>query len=531
MLFRNSLLFLCLSVFICIADAGRIHEKLKKVGKRFWNIQPTEEDIYQDKLWHWNDQPDDVINETKWFEARVIAGNMVEMSSAENKNYKLAKAFIEKISDPDMEVEICGSETKLNSFQYDMYMDRESLKYKEVVDLQAINYRVVGSTKETLVVELRFDQVGKDESKTTFIYTLTTKISFDNKFSRFVITKIQQGGSCEDHGIVGFAMLDQETNPESLKTDPSVQGLFNLLIPKYFKFIEKDSKSIPKAWMHALDMDETDIEVFRARESAPVKYTRLQFIYFYLRFAIMWHPKLGDQDYMSIQMLSQDESTLSARVTMKLQIGRNKTALVHEWNFKITAKYNQRDNKKWYITGLEFLCPPTITDYMDLSLLAYREVVAEKFLLSLNSQVEPVKWYSSMEFLRYFTKYGEFTSETCNTGEVVTKDDLKNLETSMFSSDALYNITIHKYKIDYTDIPLPATETTHFKMGTRAKGYYSTAGINCNWHQLDWDFDIEWDKMHQFYYIKYLKMSCPKGMRLAEDDYLKVSPDSKELNY
>lgn len=53
----------------------------------------------------------------------------------------------------------------------------------------------------------------------------------------------------------------------------------------------------------------------------------------------MWHPKLGDQDYMSIQMLSQDESTLSARVTMKLQIGRNKTALVHEWNFKITAKY------------------------------------------------------------------------------------------------------------------------------------------------------------------------------------------------
>lgn len=39
------------------------------------------------------------------------------------------------------------------------------------------------------------------------------------------------------------------------------------------------------------------------------------------------------------------------------------------------------------------------------------------------------------------------------------------------------------------------------------------------------------DKMHQFYYIKYLKMSCPKGMRLAEDDYLKVSPDSKELNY
>lgn len=58
-----------------------------------------------------------------------------------------------------------------------MYMDRESLKYKEVVDLQAINYRVVGSTKETLVVELRFDQVGKDESKTTFIYTLTTKIS------------------------------------------------------------------------------------------------------------------------------------------------------------------------------------------------------------------------------------------------------------------------------------------------------------------------------------------------------------------
>lgn len=59
-----------------------------------------------------------MINETKWFEARVIAGNMVEMSSAENKNYKLAKAFIEKISDPDMEVEICGSETKLNSCEF-----------------------------------------------------------------------------------------------------------------------------------------------------------------------------------------------------------------------------------------------------------------------------------------------------------------------------------------------------------------------------------------------------------------------------
>lgn len=106
------------------------------------------------------------------------------------------------------------------------------------------------------------------------MFYIFTIFQFDNKFSRFVITKIQQGGSCEDHGIVGFAMLDQETNPESLKTDPSVQGLFNLLIPKYFKFIEKDSKSIPKAWMHALDMDETDIEVFRARESAPVKYTR-----------------------------------------------------------------------------------------------------------------------------------------------------------------------------------------------------------------------------------------------------------------
>ncbi|CAB63386.2 Bet_v_1 domain-containing protein [Caenorhabditis elegans] len=206
----------------------------------------------------------------------------------------------------------------------------------------------------------------------------------------------------------------------------------------------------------------------------------------YKRFAMMWHPEVGNDEYMTVQMLSQDEQKLSARVTMKLEMGINTTAKVWEWNFKITANLNS--DKKWYITYFEFMCNPFIK-YMDESLISIRDVATEKFLSTMRDQQPPVSWWSTVEFVKQFQKDEKMEAQIC--------------------------------AVDYTDIPLPATESTYFKIKTIAKGYSPAYRFVHNW-----EFHIKWDKMDQFYYIHKIDISCGKQVSdWAGERYVFISKE------
>eukprot|EP00081_Caenorhabditis_elegans_P021371 NP_502980.1 Uncharacterized protein CELE_Y51H4A.23 [Caenorhabditis elegans] len=237
----------------------------------------------------------------------------------------------------------------------------------------------------------------------------------------------------------------------------------------------------------------------------------------YKRFAMMWHPEVGNDEYMTVQMLSQDEQKLSARVTMKLEMGINTTAKVWEWNFKITANLNS--DKKWYITYFEFMCNPFIK-YMDESLISIRDVATEKFLSTMRDQQPPVSWWSTVEFVKQFQKDEKMEAQICAVPKPPPDYTLAG-ELILFNLGRHFKLDLEQYEVDYTDIPLPATESTYFKIKTIAKGYSPAYRFVHNW-----EFHIKWDKMDQFYYIHKIDISCGKQVSdWAGERYVFISKE------
>lgn len=87
-----------------------------------------------------------------------------------------------------------------------------------------------------------------------------------------MITELHQGGSCADHGVVGYAMLDPATEP--LKAASSAKGLFYLFTPSYFKYIGVPLNKLSTNWLWALDPKDLKVEICHQNEEAPVEYTR-----------------------------------------------------------------------------------------------------------------------------------------------------------------------------------------------------------------------------------------------------------------
>ena len=139
----------------------------------------------------------------------------------------------------------------------------------------------------------------------------------------------------------------------------------------------------------------------------------------------MWHPKEGADDTYTLQVLELKPDSIIARVTMKLQMGRKEDAPVHDWNFKFSGKkvcsekeiatsstmYLFQNEHTWYINKIEVLCDPTI-EYKDESLKLIREVVAGKFVDELKYK-NGTQWYSTVDFIKQFTKHGHLVMEDC----------------------------------------------------------------------------------------------------------------------
>ncbi|CAB61154.2 uncharacterized protein CELE_Y51H4A.22 [Caenorhabditis elegans] len=277
MLFRNLLLFLTISSFICVAEAGKIHRHLKKIGKRFEKWEKTEEEVFAEKLQHWNEQTDKQVNDTKWYFAQNMVTSFVHSSSSENEFYSDAKDSIDSMLSDDLVAEICGSNEKLNSFKYSLYVAHESLKMKKIDDSvhDSVQYKVKDTPKDTLQVVFKFEQTTKKDEKSTVLFDVTMKITFPKHLRpNFLITELHQGGSCADHGVVGYAMLDPATEP--LKAASSAKGLFYLFTPSYFKYIGVPLNKLSTNWLWALDPKDLKVEICHQNEEAPVEYTREQ---------------------------------------------------------------------------------------------------------------------------------------------------------------------------------------------------------------------------------------------------------------
>ncbi|EFO91767.1 hypothetical protein CRE_06998 [Caenorhabditis remanei] len=164
----------------------------------------------------------------------------------------------------------------------------------------------------------------------------------------------------------------------------------------------------------------------------------------------MWHPKNGDTDYLSMQVLNVKPNEIVARITMRLQIGIDENATTHEWNMKVATKFNEHADNKWYITRVEVLCHPDIR-LMDEHYLVYRDMVGATFMSYIKDANE---WYTAVDFGKHFKK-----------GVV----ELKSCETTV-------------------------------------KNVVFDSGFN----EFDSGF---WDKMDNFYYIENISFACPAWMK------------------
>lgn len=83
------------------------------------------------------------------------------------------------------------------------------------------------------------------------------------------------------------------------------------------------------------------------------------------------------------------------------------------------------ENEKLFITNLEWFCPVTV-DLMDLSLIAIREVVAEKLDEVAADYTPTFTFFSSVDFLNRFTKnLNNLKTESCLNGSMVSMDHFR----------------------------------------------------------------------------------------------------------
>uniref|UniRef100_A0A1I7UHI0 Activator of Hsp90 ATPase homolog 1-like protein n=1 Tax=Caenorhabditis tropicalis TaxID=1561998 RepID=A0A1I7UHI0_9PELO len=103
-------------------------------------------------------------------------------------------------------------------------------------------------------------------------------------------------------------------------------------------FSDIDTNNLPNSWLMTIS-DSAEIKVCQGEES--VEYTPDQFRSWYQRFGQMWHGNREEgkeEEYMKVHELHLEDGEMSVRLEMKLQIGVDEKAKVHDWNMIIGAK-------------------------------------------------------------------------------------------------------------------------------------------------------------------------------------------------
>ncbi|KAF1766867.1 hypothetical protein GCK72_006825 [Caenorhabditis remanei] len=488
------LLLLACAVFI---ESSKIQDILKKVGKRLPKKDNSE--LY-------NNLSEEEQHKRKLETAEGLVHLFTRVSSSYHGDFNKAFIIIESLLEPDMTAEICGDGKILNAYQFLKHLRQSSTLYYGRF-IQSDYFDIFKTDRDTLHMITNFTQTDKNGLKVVFEYDIKMKTTYTTNYM-FSITHIIQGGSCADRGLASFTNTELEgvawliDDIEGLKEKPTVKLFFKLFTPAVYQYIEENPNKLPRYWLSGLNSSLTSITVCHEKMKDTFAYTEDQFRSWYVHFGLMWHPKEGADDTYTLQVLELKPDSIIARVTMKLQMGRKEDAPVHDWNFKFSGK---KKDGVWYFEKIDVMCDPTI-EYKDESLKLIREVVAGKFVDELKYKND-TQWYSTVDFIKQFTKHGHLVMEDCVNDIVglITQIDLFKKD-----RDDVHGIKFTKYQIDEeTAIDLPAADTATFRFKTVSQAADSTEEEKVE-IEREWSFDIKWDQMDQFYYIERMGIGCGK---------------------
>ncbi|PIC47785.1 hypothetical protein B9Z55_007013 [Caenorhabditis nigoni] len=198
----------------------------------------------------------------------------------------------------------------------------------------------------------------------------------------------------------------------------------------------------------------------------------------------MWHGKTDANDTFELQLIEIKEDRLVGRVTMKLQMGTKEDADVHKWEFKFAAGISELNT--WYFNKLDVLCDASI-QYKDQSLINIRDIIAAQFVNELKYQND-TPWYSTVEFVRDFTKHGHVELTDC-VKDTVTKTSQIDLFTK--DKNTVHGTKFTKYQLDDSAVPSPAPDTYQFKLKTISEAADESSEQPVE-HVHEWTFDLKW---------------------------------------
>ncbi|PIC48844.1 hypothetical protein B9Z55_007676 [Caenorhabditis nigoni] len=562
MILKNISLVVLLPAFLVSGfhcfDDSKIDGILKKVGRRFssgalyarrnWRLQFRIDRAHRLKEWDAFDEVtrDEIIRKY----AEEITGHIFLQSSIENPRWQEHVKWLYDMQDDDMLAEICGTPVKLNKYQFDKYLHNHrqnfvasylprDFKFEPIKDLREFNIMIgfENQAREGYLVQNYWNFTLKLIDLPN--KTLRGLITQDEREAEFKITHISINGGCTEYGHVDLSAIPDKKNDtlELLKKEknPNVKSLFELFVPEYITYLESSTyESIPTGWLESLDDDPTHLQAtvcHDEKEPRQQNYTKDEFIRWYVKFREMWHMKKdGAKDWIRVQMIDAKDDMLVARITMSVQVGTNETAPgLHDWDFRVVLRYNQHGDEKWYITALDVLCPPTIDNYRDLSLMHIGDVVTANFLSYSQRLPKPVKWYQTLDFLKPFTHENTILADICNQTTTLTEiyskvinREYENMETPKGEDIPKDEPSYIMYNVDNESLDLPAEELENFKLFTSLN---ARAKRPFEWIYV-WDFKIRWDDKDRFYYVEKVELACPEKINGPElYRFRKIEPD------
>ncbi|KAF1766870.1 hypothetical protein GCK72_006828 [Caenorhabditis remanei] len=348
MFIRVALLLLLAN--LVLIDSLKVQKVLKDIGKRFsqldkvikskktqYTVQNSEFlGLYLNSENAYELYSEASVLDIKARTSRQVRNSFIEASSTQNYRFQDALVYIEGIMLSNFTAEV---------YQYIKYLTHSASQHKGWY-LKAIPLGFDETDKHTL--KFKLDLLLKDkldvDVNLEFEFTMKTKFSvYTNRF--FYLASIVQGGTCADKGIVGhtnseFQGIDSWIeNVEGLKKKPTTKLFLKLFTPAVYQYLEENPNKLPRYWLSGINSTLTKINVCHEKVTEPVEYTEDQFRSWYAQFGLMWHPKEGfeNQTY-SLQLIELLDDSITAKITMKLQMGRDKDAELHDWDFKMLAK-------------------------------------------------------------------------------------------------------------------------------------------------------------------------------------------------
>ncbi|CAO4367303.1 unnamed protein product [Caenorhabditis nigoni] len=521
----------------CQLIDSKIDGILKTVGKRY--IRRDQELMNRIDRYHrlkdWDGLPEMYMAQYIRYKAKEISEHIVHQSSIKNPRWQEHVKLLYDMQHDDMVAEICGTPVKLNKYQFDKYLHNQRQNFFPASLFKNVHKVEPIKDLREFNIMIGFENQAREGYMVQNYWNITYKImdfqGNHEELADFKITHILVYGGCTEYGHVDLSgLFSTNKTLELLKKEknPSVESLFELFMPVYATYLESAAREvIPTVWLESLDDDQTHLQATVChveKEPRQQSYTKKEFLHWYQKFLEMWHVKEdGAKDWIRVQMIHANDDTLTARITMSVQVGINETAPVHDWDFRIVLRYNQHGDEKWYITKLDVLCPPTIENYRDLSLMHIGDVVTANFLWYVNRLPKPVTWYQTLDFLNPFTHQNDTNAISI---DICDQKDIKNLK-EIYSKvinreyaksqpdgeDIPRDITYIMYNVDNENFDLPAEESTNFKMLTALSPKTEKPWT---WiYEQTWDFKLRWDDKDQFYYVEKVELTCPKRIYTA----------------